>query len=94
MPKRAPPRPRQRGRPGAPGRTLEPVPRPPVARITPAELARRLHCEEPITLLDVRGRSYRTSDRKIEGAVRIDPRELAERYEALPHDATIVAYCT
>lgn len=43
-------------------------------------------------MLDVRGRSYRSRERKIEGAVRIDPRELLERYRALPHDGTIVAY--
>lgn len=66
----------------------------PVARITPAELAQRIQSEEPIAVLDVRGRSYRTSDRKVQGALRIDPRELAERYQALPHGATIVAYCT
>jgi rhodanese-related sulfurtransferase len=65
-----------------------------VARITPAELVDRLESDEPITVLDVRGRSYRTSDRKIAGAVRIDPHELGERYQALPHKATIVAYCT
>lgn len=68
--------------------------RPPVPRITPAELAQRLQSGEPITVIDVRGRSYRTSDRKIEGAVRIDPRELAEHYQELPHGATIAAYCT
>ena len=68
--------------------------RPPVARITPAELTRRIQSEEPITVLDVRGRSYRTSDRKIEGAVRIDPRVLGEHYRELPDDATIAAYCT
>jgi rhodanese-related sulfurtransferase len=70
------------------------VPRPSIGRITPADLAQRRQSEEPITVLDVRGRSYRSSDRKIEGAVRIDPRELPKRYQALPHDGTIVAYCT
>lgn len=68
--------------------------RQPVPRISPSELAQRLEAGEPTTVLDVRGRSYRTSDSKIEGAVRIDPKELAERHGTLPRDRMIVAYCT
>lgn len=66
----------------------------PVRRITAGELVERLASDDHVAILDVRGRSYRTSERKIEGAVRINPRELAEHYQELPHDATIVAYCT
>ncbi len=66
----------------------------PVGRITPGELVERLASDDHVAILDVRGRSYRTSERKIRGAVRIDPRELAEHYPDLPHAATIVAYCT
>lgn len=68
--------------------------RPPVSRITPEELAQRQQSEAPVTVLDVRGRSYRTSDSKIAGAIRLDPRELPANYQTLSHEQTIVAYCT
>jgi ArsR family transcriptional regulator len=68
--------------------------RAPVTRVAPEELQARLAGGEPIVVLDVRGRSYQTSDLRVAGAVRIPPRELEDRLEELPSGRPIVAYCT
>lgn len=68
--------------------------RAPVPRVAPDELAARLEQGEPLVVLDVRGRSYQSSDRRIPGAVRIHPRELEAELDRLPTGMPVVAYCT
>ncbi len=65
-----------------------------VPRIEPEELAARLEQDEPLVVLDVRGRSYQTSDRRIPGARRIHPRDLEAELDRLPAGMSVVAYCT
>ncbi len=65
-----------------------------VPRVAPDELAARLERGEPLLVLDVRGRSYQASDRRIPGALRIHPRELEAELDRLPAGMPVVAYCT
>jgi len=67
-----------------------------IARMTVADLKRRLHEEVPPPLVvDVRNRSSETYDpRRIPGALRMALDELEEKVDSLPHDRQIVLYCT
>ena len=59
------------------------------------EEAKSLSEEKPSTFLDVVDPgAFEDLDIKIEGAVRIDPREFKEEYQRLPKGHTILAYCT
>lgn len=66
----------------------------PVPRVPPEELRARIDRGEPLVVLDVRGRSYQASDRRLPGALRIHPRELEAELERLPVGLPVVAYCT
>lgn len=68
--------------------------REPVARVAPEDLQARLAAGEPMVVLDVRGRSYERSDRRIPGALRIHPRELEAQLDRIPAGRPVVAYCT
>jgi hypothetical protein len=73
----------------------EPFP-PQTDRLSLAELRRLQEAGEPVTLLDVRTeRSYGTSDRQPQGAVRLPPDHVAERAAelGLPRQAWLVALC-
>jgi len=67
-----------------------------IARMTVADLKRRLHEEEPPPLVvDVRNRASETYDpRRIPGAIRMALDELEEKVDKLPRDRQIVPYCT
>jgi rhodanese-related sulfurtransferase len=63
-------------------------------RISVDEAKNRANQDE-ITILDVVDPgAYEKIDYQIEGAVRIDPREIKEEYERLPGEDNILAYCT
>jgi rhodanese-related sulfurtransferase len=64
-------------------------------RISVEEAKARKDSGQPIIIIDVDDPdSYAGRDRKISGARRIDPRDLAEATEELPSDQAILAYCT
>lgn len=70
---------------------------PDALKIPPAEVRRRLEGGEPVTVLDVRGRSaYARSGERIEGDLRVEgTRGLTEEVTGrLPRDGWILAYCT
>ena len=62
-------------------------------RISPEEAKRRLDAGEPIVFVDMRRGSWRRSDVKIAGAVRIPFDDVEEHLADLPREATLVAYC-
>ena len=63
-------------------------------RIEPEQLKERLH-QPGLHLLDVRTASdWKKSDRKIVGAVRVDPHDVSAWAKTLPKDSFIVAYCS
>lgn len=58
-----------------------------------AEEARRIQEEEDATLLDVVDTpSYRETPDQIQGAVRIAPEEVKERFQELPEGKPVLAY--
>jgi rhodanese-related sulfurtransferase len=63
-------------------------------RIDPAEARARVEEGEAIILDVVAPHVWPQMHRAIAGAVRIDPRDIADRYEELPRERQIIAYCT
>ncbi len=61
-------------------------------RIEPNELA-QLMKDGKAVVLDMR-RGWAQSDRKIPGALRVDPERYREFAAALPQGRTVVTYCT
>jgi len=62
-------------------------------RIAPQEL-KSLIDQGKAVVLDVRRGSYEESDRKIPGAIRVDPARFQDYQGSLPQGRTVVAYCT
>ena len=66
-----------------------------VPRIAKEQLRAKMEKGEDIIVLDVRtGMSYKGSDIKIKGALRIPPDAIDMRYKELPLDKEIITYCT
>jgi rhodanese-related sulfurtransferase len=63
-------------------------------RIDPAEAKAKVEAGEAIILDVVAPHVWPEMHRAIAGAVRIDPREIGERYGELPTERQIIAYCT
>ena len=63
-------------------------------RIDPADARARVDAGEAIVLDVVSPMAWEQLDRAVHGAVRISPDELGERWQELPRERTIIAYCT
>jgi rhodanese-related sulfurtransferase len=63
-------------------------------RIDPAEASRRVDAGQAIILDVVSPMAWEQLDRAIQGAIRISPDELQQRWRELPQDREIIAYCT
>ncbi|HEY6328176.1 MAG TPA: rhodanese-like domain-containing protein [Blastocatellia bacterium] len=63
-------------------------------KITVDELKSMLALKERVTIIDVRGHDYDSSDSRIKGAIRIDPADLESHLAGLPRDSKIVTYCS
>jgi rhodanese-related sulfurtransferase len=65
-----------------------------VPRMSIEDLKARLGSPD-IVALDIRnGWSWKSSNMKISGAIREDPREFSRWYDKYPKDKTLVLYCT
>jgi rhodanese-like protein len=64
-----------------------------VDRITTDELIAALASGAQPLIIDVRGKDYDTSDKRIKGAMRIVPAEFKAHVSELPRDREIVTYC-
>ena len=65
-----------------------------IARISPAELKRRLDAAEPTFILDLRHElEFETQPEMIPGALRMSLEELDQRLSEIPTDQEIVLYC-
>jgi rhodanese-related sulfurtransferase len=62
-------------------------------RISAAELIARLAKDDNIVIVDVRGKDYDSSDKRIKGAMRIPPAEFKSHISHLSLDKEIVTYC-
>jgi membrane protein DedA with SNARE-associated domain len=66
-----------------------------IARITPAELKRRLDAHEPTFILDLRhALEFAGHPEIIPGALRMSPEDLDRRFGEIPTNQEIVLYCT
>ena len=63
-------------------------------RVTAEELKRRLDEGKDILVLDVRRGSWRRSDVKLRGAVRMELEEILRPEGRVPREVRIVTYCT
>jgi rhodanese-related sulfurtransferase len=63
-------------------------------RVTAEELKRRLDEGEDVMVLDVRRGSWRRSDVKLRGAVRMELEEILRPEGRVPRDVRVVTYCT
>jgi rhodanese-related sulfurtransferase len=63
-------------------------------RIDPDDAKRRVDAGEAIILDVVSPMAWEQLDRSIQGAVRISPDELGERWQELPRERATIAYCT
>ena len=63
-------------------------------RIDPTDAKRRVDAGEAIILDVVSPMAWEQLDRAVRGAVRISPDELGERWQELPRERAIIAYCT
>jgi rhodanese-related sulfurtransferase len=63
-------------------------------RITAEELTRRQVVKEAFVIVDARTRQkYRLSPVRIQGAIRVAPAEVENRWQELPQDRLVVVYC-
>jgi membrane protein DedA with SNARE-associated domain len=66
-----------------------------IARISPAELKRRLDAAEPTFILDLRhALEFDRQPGMIPGALRMSPDDLDQRFGEIPTNQEIVLYCT
>jgi rhodanese-related sulfurtransferase len=63
-------------------------------RIEIAEAKAKLESGEAVALDLVQPQAWDQIDGAVTGAVRIPPQEIEQRFEELPRDLDIVAYCT
>lgn len=63
-------------------------------RIGIDEARRKLEAGEALALDVVQPGAWQRIDGVVKGSVRIPPEELVERFDELPSDLDIVAYCT
>jgi rhodanese-related sulfurtransferase len=63
-------------------------------RIEPSDARARVDAGEAIILDVVSPMAWDQIDRAIQGAVRIAPDEIGDRWGELPRDRAIIAYCT
>ena len=66
-----------------------------IARITPAELKRKLDAGEDVVVVDLRSSiEFDAEEAKLPGALHMDPKEIELRHQEIPRDREIVLYCT
>ncbi len=63
-------------------------------RIDVAEAKAKLESGEALALDVVQPRSWEEIDGAVQGAVRIAPQEIGQRFGELPLDLEIITYCT
>jgi membrane protein DedA with SNARE-associated domain len=66
-----------------------------IARITPAELKRKLDAGEAMMIVDLRHPlDFRADPMMVPGAVHLSPEELERRSQEIPRDRDVILYCT
>jgi len=66
-----------------------------VTRITVDEVGERLNRGEQFTFVDTRNpQAWGESDQKLPGAIRMPADEVDQHLNEVPHDRTVITYCT
>ena len=64
-------------------------------RITVDEVKERLDRGEEFAFVDTRNpTAWAESDQKLPGAIRVPADEVEQRLNEIPHDRTVITYCT
>lgn len=64
-----------------------------VSRWQPGDLAAAFKMGDPVQMVDVRELTWRESDSKIRGAIRVDPMEFEKEIDGLPDGKQLIFYC-
>lgn len=66
-----------------------------VTRVTVDEVKERLARGEMFTFVDTRNpQAWGEADTKLPGAIRISANEVEQHLDEVPHDRTVITYCT
>jgi rhodanese-related sulfurtransferase len=66
-----------------------------VTRVTVDEIRERLNRGERLAFLDTRNpTAWAESDQKLPGAIRMPADEIDQHVNEIPHDRTVITYCT
>ena len=64
-------------------------------RVTVDEVKERMERGEEFTFVDTRNpKAWAEADTKLPGAIRIPAEEVIEHLAEVPHDRTVITYCT
>ena len=64
-------------------------------RVTVDEIKERLDRGEQLAFVDTRNpTAWGESDQKLPGAIRVPADELEQHTDEIPHDRTVITYCT
>jgi rhodanese-related sulfurtransferase len=64
-------------------------------RITVDEVGERLNRGEQFTFVDTRNpTAWGEADQKLPSAIRVPAEEVAQHVNEIPHDRTVITYCT
>lgn len=66
-----------------------------VTRVTVDEIKQRMDRGEAFTFIDTRNpKAWAAATTKLPGAIRILADEVEQHLDEIPHDRTVIAYCT
>lgn len=66
-----------------------------IPRISPQDVDALLRKREPVVFVDSRNpTAWAKADSKLPGAIRVPADEVESHLNAIPKDATVIAYCT
>ena len=64
-------------------------------RVTVDEVKERMDRGEEFTFVDTRNpKAWEEATTKLPGAIRVPADEVQERLDEIPHDRTVITYCT
>ena len=64
-------------------------------RITVDEVSERINRGEPFAFVDTRNpQAWGQSDLKLPNAIRVPADEIGQHLDEIPHDRTVITYCT
>lgn len=66
-----------------------------VTRVTVDEIKARMDRGEAFTFVDTRNpTAWGEADKKLPGAIRVPSNEVAQHFDQIPRDRTVITYCT